>query len=35
MRLNEEKMEVAEGQTSALRFMGEQEKKSKFQNKRH
>ena len=35
MRLNEEKMEVAEGQTSVLKFLGEQERKSKFQNKRH
>ena len=34
MRLSEEKMEIAEGQTSALKFLGEQEKKSKFQNKR-
>ena len=35
MRLNEEKMAVAEGQTSVLKFLGEQERKSKFQNKRH
>ena len=34
MRLSEEKMAVAEGQTSVLRFLGEQEKNSKFQNKR-
>ena len=34
MRLSQEKMEIAEGQTSVLKFLGEQEKKSKFQNKR-
>ena len=30
MRLTEEKMEVAEGQTSVLRFLGEQERNNKF-----
>lgn len=35
MRLSEEKLEQAQGQASALKFLGEMEKKSKFQNKRY
>ena len=30
LHLNEDKMEVAQGAASAMRFLGEQEKKSKF-----
>ena len=35
MKLTEDKLEVAQGQASALKFLGEQEKNSKFQNKRY
>ena len=35
LRLTEEKLEQEQGNLSAMRFLGEQEKKSKFQNKRY
>ena len=35
LHLNEEKLEVAQGAASAMKFLGEQEKKSKFANKRY
>lgn len=35
MKLTEDKLEVAQGQAAALKFLGEQEKNSKFQNKRY
>jgi hypothetical protein len=35
MKLTEEKLETEQGNLSAMRFLGEQEKKSKFQNKRY